>query len=120
MLETRVDKNPQYADLMNKILPLTTSSNKMERKAAYDMNYLLYAAINESGNPVLFELKSGIENAINYLTPEINNLIDQTVLWEYATTNVHYKLLNDIVRIITETISHKLNVTKFNNFLLKI
>ena len=120
MFETSVDKNPQYADLMNKILPFTKSSNKMESKAAYDINYLLYFAINESGNPVLFELKSGIENSINYLTPEINNLINQTVIWEYAITNVHYKLLNDIVRVITDTISHKMNVTKLNNYLIKI
>ena len=120
MIEPSVDKNTQYADLINKILPFTKSSNKMESKAAYDINYLLYFAINESGNPVLFELKSGIENVINYLTPEINNLIDQSVLWEYATTNVHYKLLNDIVRVITDTLSHKKNVIKLNDYLLKI
>lgn len=120
MIESSVDKNTQYADLLNKILPFTSSSNKMERTAAYDMNYLLHFAINESSNPVLFELRFGIDNVINYLTPEINNLINQTVLWEYAITNVHYKLLNDIVRVITDTLSHKKNVIKLNDYLLRI
>jgi len=112
-----IDKNTQYTDLMNKVLPFTKSSNKMERKAAYDINYLLYFAINENKNDVLCELKSGIEHIINYFMPEINNLIDQTVSWKDSC--VHYFLLQDIVRVIVETLLHKKNMKEFNDFLLK-
>jgi hypothetical protein len=122
MLETNatisIDKNTQYADLMNKIRPFTKSTNKIEKKAAYDINYLLYFAINESKNPVLFELNPGIENAINYFTKEINDLINQTVLWENDIFYVNYDLLNDIVRVITQTVLHKTKLTELNNFLL--
>jgi len=120
MIEPSVDKNTQYADLMNKIRPFTKSTNKIEKKAAYDINYLLYFAINENRNPVLFELKRGIENAINYLTPEINDLINQTVLWKDDTFYANYDLLNDIVRVITQTLLHKTKLTELNNFLLGI
>jgi hypothetical protein len=115
-----IDKNTQYADLMNKIRPFTKSTNKIEKKAAYDINYLLYFAINENRNPVLFELKQGIENAINYLTPEINDLINQTVLWKDDTFYANYDLLNDIVLVITQTLLHKTKLTELNNFLLEI
>lgn len=124
MLETNatisIDKNTQYADLMNKIRPFTKSTNKIEKKAAHDINYLLYFAINESGNPILFELKHGIQNAINYFTKEINDLINQTVLWENDIFYVNYDLLNDIVRVITQTLLHKTKLTELNNFLLGI
>ena len=124
MLETNasisIDKNTHYAELVNKITPFTASTNKMERKTAYDINYLLHFAINENKNPVLIELKSGIENVINYFTKEINDLINQTVSWIPDMVNVHYQLLNDIVRVITQTLLHKSNVAKFNNYLLNM
>ncbi len=113
-----IDKNTQYADLMNKIRPFTKSTNKIEKKAAYDINYLLHFAINESRNSILFELNTGIENAINYFTKEINNLINQTVLWENDIFYINYDLLNDIVRVITQTLLHKTKLTELNNFLL--
>jgi hypothetical protein len=115
-----IDENTQYADLMNKIYPFTKSTNKIEKKAAYDINYLLFFAINQRANPVLFELKQGIENAINYFTKEINDLINQTVLWENDTFYANYDFLNDIVRVITQTLLHKTKLTELNNFLLGI
>jgi hypothetical protein len=120
MLEPSLDKNTQYADLVNKIIPFTTSTNKMERKAACDIHYLFHFAINENKNLVLLELNPGIENAIKYFTQEINNLINQTESWNPHIPYVHYELLNDIVRLIKEKILFKTDVAEFNNCLLKM
>jgi hypothetical protein len=121
MLETTsIDKITQYTELVNKIIPFTSSNNKMEKKAACDIHYLLHFAINENKNSVLIQLNSGIENVIIYFTKEINDLINQTVSWTPDMPNVHYKLLDDIVRVITQTLLHKSNIAKFNNYLLNM
>ena len=113
------DKIELYKKNIKKILPFIQSTNKDEKKAAYNFNILFKTAINEGENYVLLLLKDAIEHVIKYLSNEFEELVNNKIDWNTAFIG-NYELLNDIVVVITQTILHKQNIREFSEFCLSM
>ena len=111
------DKVELYKNNIKKVLPFTQSTNKDEKKAAYNFSILFKSAINERENYTLLLLKDAIEHVIKYLSNEFEELVNSKIDWNTAFIG-NYELLDDIVVVITQTILHKQNIREFSDFCL--
>ena len=117
-----ISKKEEYSELLKKVLPLIKSENKLVKRAAFDFNILLKSAINDINNSTFEYLKDAIEHVIEYFSNElldlINNKIESSI--HSNNDNVHYGLLNDISKIITQQMIYKNRLEEVREFLLNI
>jgi len=117
ILSTDPDKIEKYRFLLNKVKPFIQSSEKLEKRAAVDLNILLKCAINQSDNTVLFFLNPAIEHLVNYFMASIYDIIGQKIDWTYSHICC-YDMLNDLVQVIMQTVLHKQNMMEFSQLCL--
>lgn len=107
ILSTDPDKIKKYKELLDKVIPIIkNSTNKMEKRAGYDFNILLKAAINETNNRGWVYLNDAIEHILRYFAKNLDDLLSGKEDWEnlYHST---YDLLNDLAIKIMQSLLYK-------------
>jgi len=120
ILSLNADKIENYNELLQKVILLAKSAtNEMEKSAGYAFIVLLKSAINETNNLVLLFLRDAIEHLLKYFSEDLQQLLDKNVDWENSY-NGRYYLLQDLIKVILQSVSHKQNLEKFREFCLQI
>jgi hypothetical protein len=118
--EPVMNKNEEYKELLQKVLPFTKSDNKVVKTAAYDFNLLLKCAINEKNSQILVYLHEGIKHAIEYFTKNLLDLINNRIDPDTDMCDPVYGLLNDISKAITNQILFRNKLEELKNFLMEL
>jgi hypothetical protein len=113
-------KKEQYPELLEKVIPLIKSENKLIKRAAYDFYILLTSAINDNNNEIFKYLNDAIKHVIEHFSKELLDLINNTIDTNFSINNVHYGLLNDISKVIMQQMLFKNKLEEFNDFLMSI
>lgn len=120
ILSSDPDKIEKYKALLQKVIPIIkNSTNKMERRAGYDFNILLKAAINETNNTVFMYLNDAIEHLIRYFSKNLDNFISGKENWENQC-HPTYDLLNDFAKSIIHSIFNRDILPGFRKICLEI
>lgn len=120
ILSNDPDKIEKYNVLLQKVIPIAKSAtNKMQKKAAYDFIILLKSALNQSNSLVLMYLNDAIEHLLRYFSKDLQELFNGSVDWENSYHN-GYALLNDLTRVIMQSILHGQKLKEFRKFCLDI
>jgi hypothetical protein len=89
-----VTAESEYNKLVALITPFTSSLNKLEKRAAFDLRTLLICAINKENLLVLLYLQNGIKNLIKYFTPEFNKMVNKEVMWDDSDSLIQFNKLH--------------------------
>ena len=120
ILSTDPDKIEKYKDLLQRVIPIIkNSTNEIEKRAGYDCNILLKAAINETNNSVFMFLNDAIEHLLRYFAKDLNNFLSGKEDWEnlYHST---YDLLNDLSKGIMHSLLHNHMLPGFRKICLEV
>ena len=120
ILSTDPDKIEKYKDLLQRVIPIIkNSTNEIEKRAGYDFNILLKAAINESNNSVFMYLNDAIEHLLRYFAKDLDDFLSGKEDWEnlYHST---YDLLNDLAIKIIQSLLYKDHLQGFRKICLEI
>ena len=120
ILSTDPDKIEKYKALLQKVIPIIkNSTNQMEKRAGYDFNILLKAAINETNNTVFMYLNDAIEHLLRYFAKNLDDFLSGKEDWEnlYHST---YDLLNDLSKGIMHTLLHNHMLPGFRKICLEV
>ena len=118
ILSTDPDKIEKYKALLEKVIPIIkNSTNEIEKRAGYDFNILLKAAINETNNSVWMYLNDAIENLLRYFAKNLDDFLSGKEDWEniYHST---YDLLNDLAIKIMQSLLYKDHLQGFRKICL--
>ena len=110
----------QYPELLQKVKLFTKSDNILTRRASFDFNILLTAAINDNNNETFEYLKDAIQHVIEYFSKELFDLINNRIEIGLTINNIHYGLLNDISKVIIQQTIFKNKLEEVREFLSKI
>ena len=120
ILSTDPDKIEKYKALLQKVIPvIKNSTNKMEKRAGYDLNILLKAAINETNNTVFMYLNDSIEHLLRYFSKNLDEFINGKIDWENSYYTC-YDLLNDYSKGIMQSLLHNDVLPEFRKLCLEI
>jgi hypothetical protein len=120
ILSTDPDKIEKYKALLQKVIPIIkNSTNQIEKRAGYDFNILLKAAINETNNSVFMYLNDAIEHLLRYFAKDLNNFLSGKEDWE-SQCHPSFCLLNDFAKKIMQSIIHNHMLPEFRKFCLDI
>ena len=90
------DKIEKYKALLQKVIPIIkNSTNQMEKRAGYDFNILLKAAINETNNAVFMYLNDAIEHLLRYFAKNLDDFLSGKEDWENLSKEI-IKIYSDI------------------------
>ena len=120
ILSTDPDKIEKYKALLQKvILIIKNSTNEMEKRAGYDFNMLLNAAINETNNTAWLYLNDAVEHLLRYFAKNLDDFLSGKEDWEnlYHYT---YDLLNDLAIKIVQSLLYKDHLQGFRKICLEI
>jgi hypothetical protein len=120
ILSSDPDKIKKYKELLDKVIPIIkNSTNEMEKRAGYDFNILLKAAINETNNAVFMYLNDAIEHLLRYFAKNLDDFLSGKEDWEnlYHST---YDLLNDLAIKIMQSLLYKDHLQEFRKICLQI
>jgi len=109
-----------FKELFKLTLPFLNSEIRFVRQASYDFCILLEFAFNPSNDPILLFLNEAIEHVIEYFTPEMMKLLNNSINIEYYANYVHYDLLNDIIKVLKEQLIFQNKSEDIKDFLLQI
>jgi len=120
ILSTDPDKIEKYKVLLQKVIPIIkNSTNQMEKRAGYDFNILLKAAINETNNTVFMYLNDAIEHLLRYFAKNLDDFLSGKEDWE-SQCHPSFCLLNDLTKKIMQSIIHNYMLPEFRKFCLEI
>jgi hypothetical protein len=120
ILSSDPDKIEKYKALLQKVIPIIqNSTNKMERRAGYDFNILLKAAINETNNTVWMYLNDAIEHVLRYFAKNFDDFLNGKEDWENYCIST-YGLLNDLAIKIMQSLLYKDHLQGFRKICLEI
>ena len=120
ILSTDPDKIEKYKALLQKVIPIIkNSTNKMERRAGYDFNILLKAAINETNNTVFMYLNDAVEHLLRYFAKNLDDFLSGKEDWENLCHST-YDLLNDLSIGIMHTLLHNHMLPGFRKICLEV
>jgi hypothetical protein len=120
ILSSDPDKIEKYKALLQKVIPIIqNSTNKMERRAGYDFNILLKAAINETNNTVWMYLNDAIEHVLRYFAKNLDDFLSGKENWENYCDST-YGLLNDLAIKIMQSLLYKDHLQGFRKICLEI
>jgi|LakMenE01Jun11ns_1017448.scaffolds.fasta_scaffold9878291_3 hypothetical protein len=120
ILSSDPDKIEKYKALLQKVIPIIqNSTNKMERRAGYDFNILLKAAINETNNTVWMYLNDAIEHVLRYFAKNLDDFLNGKEDWENYCIST-YGLLNDLAIKIMQSLLYKDHLQGFRKICLEI
>jgi len=120
ILSSDPDKIEKYKALLQKVIPIIqNSTNKMERRAGYDFNILLKAAINETNNTVWMYLNDAIEHVLRYFAKNLDDFLSGKEDWENYCIST-YGLLNDLAIKIMQSLLYKDHLQGFRKICLEI
>jgi len=120
ILSTDPDKIKKYKELLDKVIPIIkNSTNEMEKRAGYDFNMLLNAAINETNNTAWLYLNDAVEHLLRYFAKNLDDFLSGKEDWEnlYHST---YDLLNDLAIKIMQSLLYKDHLQEFRKICLQI
>jgi hypothetical protein len=120
ILSSDPDKIEKYKSLLQKVIPIIqNSTNKMEKRAGYDFNILLKAAINETNNTVWMYLNDAIEHVLRYFAKNLDDFLNGKEDWENYCIST-YGLLNDLAIKIMQSLLYKDHLQGFRKICLEI
>ena len=120
ILSTDPDKIEKYKDLLQRVIPIIkNSTNEIEKRAGYDFNILLKAAINESNNSVFMYLNDAIEHLLRYFAKDLDDFLSGKEDWENYCHST-YELIHDLAIKIMQSLLYKDHLQSFRKFCLEI
>ena len=120
ILSTDPDKIEKYKVLLQKVIPIIkNSTNEMEKRAGYDFNILLKAAINETNNTVFMYLNDAIEHLLRYFAKNLDDFLSGKEDWENLCQST-YDLLNDLAIKIMQSLLYKDHLQGFRKICLEM
>lgn len=120
ILSTDPDKIEKYKALLQKVIPIIkNSTNEIEKRAGYDFNTLLKAAINETNNTVFIYLNDAIEHLLRYFAKNLDDFLSRKEDWENLCHST-YDLLNDLAIKIMQSLLYKDHLQGFRKICLEM
>jgi hypothetical protein len=114
-------KKEEYPELFQRIQLFTKSENNITNRTVHNFKNLLMVAINEKNIEKFEYLKEGVENALEYFSKELLDLVNNYP--KIRRELVHLELLNDISAALTQQILYNKEVSqlaKFKQFLISL